>query len=128
MPTAEAADRLERGKGKARLFAKAIGAFEKTVIDDVEANALGLGVDLDPESVFVDAFDPSSLRVLSAFELDESTAAVEALVSGEVLVDVFVYRADAYGLPDDSPIRIHDYEYNESYAEGQAHIDVGVVL
>lgn len=69
VPTAEAADRLERGKGKSRLLAKAVEAFQSTVIDDEEADALGLGVDLDPESVYVDAFDPSSLEVLSAFEL-----------------------------------------------------------
>jgi len=128
VPTAEAADRLERGKGKRRLLAKAVEAFQSTLIDDEEADALGLDVDLDPESVYVDAFDPSSLEVLSAFELDDTTTAVEAVVVGEVRVDVFVYRADAYGLPDDSPITIHDYDYNESYAEGQAYLQVGVVL
>lgn len=128
VPTAEAADRLERGKGKGRLLAKAVEAFQSTLIDDEEADALGLGVDLDPESVYVDAFDPSSLQVLSAFVLDDTTTAVEAVVVGDVRVDVFVDRAEAYGLSDDSPITIHDYEYNESYAEGQAYLEVGVVL
>jgi hypothetical protein len=126
--TAEAADRLERGKGKAKLFARAVEAFESSLIDDVEAETLGLGVDLDPESVYVDSFDPLSLSVLSAFELDDTTAAVEVGVVGEALVDVFVYQADAYALPDNSPIRIHDYDYNESYAEGQAHLQLVVEL
>jgi hypothetical protein len=41
---------------------------------------------------------------------------------------VSVFRADAYGLPDDSPITIHDYEYNETYAEGQARVELEFVL
>jgi hypothetical protein len=32
------------------------------------------------------------------------------------------------GLSDDSPIQIRDYDFNESYAEGYATLEVEVVL
>ena len=47
---------------------------------------------------------------------------------GEVTIDVLVFKADAYGLQDESPIVIHDLDFNESYAEGQACLELEVIL
>ncbi len=124
---AAAADLLERGKGKNALFDRAQAAVVARLLDDESADLFDLGVDLDPETVYVDTFEPERLSVNAAYRLGEQIA-VEASVYGKAYLDVSVFRADAYGLPDDSPITIHDYEYNETYAEGHARVELEFVL
>lgn len=124
---AAAADLLHRGKGKRRLLDAAERVTTGGLLDDESAELLSLGVELDPETVYVDSFAPRDPRVNAAVRAGD-VIAVEASVFGVVGVDVLVYRADAYGLSEDSPIHIRDYDFNESYAEGYATLDVEVVL
>ncbi len=97
------------------------------VLDNDSLPLLGLDVDLDSETVYISTCETKKLTVNAAFQVGEDIA-VEASVYGEADVDVLVYRADAYGLPDNSPIVIHDYEFNESYAEGQVVLYLEVIL
>lgn len=124
---AETADLLERGRGKRALLNQAMRAMAARLLDDDSAALLGLDVELDPETVYVEEFETIGLEVTAAFQVADEIA-VEASVYGNARIDVLVYRPDAYALPDDSLIRIHDYDFNESYAEGQADLQIEVIL
>jgi hypothetical protein len=84
-------------------------------------------VELDPESVYVTRFDSERLEINAAYRVGEEIAA-EASVSGEAIMDVIVFEPDAYALDDDSPIVIHDWDYNDHYAEGEAELRLEVIL
>lgn len=125
---AHAADLLERGKGKRALLELAERAATDRLLDDDSAALLPLDVELDAECAYVSDFIADGLEVNAAYRISDDEIAVEVAVLGEVTIDVLVFKADAYGLQDESPIEIHDLDFNESYAEGQACLELEVIL
>lgn len=124
---AHAADLLERGRGRSELLRRAHRAATDRLLDDGSVDLLPFGVELDPESVYVTDFTIERIEVNHAYRIGDEIV-VEASVFGEALVDVIVYKAEAYALDDDSPIVIHDWDYNDHYAEGEAYLQLDVVL
>jgi hypothetical protein len=108
-------------------FVLVLSFSNRPVHADLELPSTPMGVELDPESVYVTRFDTERVAVNAAYRIGNQIA-VEASVFGEAVMDVIVFKADAYGLADDSPIEIHDWDYNDHYAEGEARLRLEVVL
>jgi PIN domain len=99
--------------------ARLIQATQLPFLEDID-----LGVELEAESVFVQSFDVSEVEVEAAVSTDDSNAVLGLAARGEALVDVVLFKSDAYALPEESPINITDWDYSDHYAEGDADIQL----
>jgi len=72
------------------------------------------------ESANVVAFDVETISLVRADEGPGGGAYLTVEAFGDATLELFLWTYEAHALPDDTPIEIDDYDYNESMASGRA--------
>ncbi len=86
---------------------------------DLDTGELLLDADVDAANLA--AFDIEKLRLVRV-DKGPTGLFLTLVVSGSGLFDVYLWKAEAFILPDESPIRVHDYDWNESMAAAQVEL------
>jgi hypothetical protein len=114
----EALTFLRDGEKKAAVLSEIEDAVEwlPLHIDEAEWN---LGVAVDDATLA--AFVPSEVSLVRADPASDGFyMTVEA--DGDARLDLGLWKADAYHVPDDSPVTVYDYDWNESMAAAEAEV------
>lgn len=104
----------------------------KTEISDAvewqptEVNAdWGLGVEVD-DSVLA-SFDPQGLELVRADEAGDAFF-MTLRADGDARLELGLWKSDAVGIPDDSPVSVYDFDHNEMMAAAEAELPVSITV
>jgi hypothetical protein len=88
------------------------------------------GIDLEQPFGVDGLYDAGDAEIVDVIELDGGDIYIELNVEYEANIYAYVFKSDAYGLDDNSPVHVSDWNWNESYAEvsGTVTLDVSIEL
>ena len=125
-------DLLSGNEGVARLEDDLATAVEMTELPN-EGRAFFRAFDIYAEGAWIESLDHlESIEVDGAYGLDEGHVAVELTAKATVTIDFLAHKGDLYstermhdlGDEVDPPIRIYDYDYNDSMAGANAQMQL----
>jgi hypothetical protein len=86
------------------------------------------GYDID-EPITVEWIEtPESFGIDNVFELDTNRILIDISFLTDVRADFFVFKSDYYTMPDDIPIGIMEWDWNDHYAWMTATLKVPISL
>jgi len=78
---------------------------------------------IDVSGIYVaSAGDPEKTEPVEARRLDEERVLVSAIAEVECELEFCVYKSDGACLPEDHPVRIHDFDWNEGMSSAGATV------
>ncbi|HMJ34816.1 MAG TPA: hypothetical protein VK501_12960 [Baekduia sp.] len=85
----------------------------------------GLGVEID-ESILA-SFDPSDIEFVRA-DLAPGGYFMTVWASGIARFDLGIHKGEAADIPDESPVTVYDWDWNESMVSAEAEIPARLLV
>lgn len=138
-PALDRFDEIDDIKDKLQRSAYAPLNLRELLVSELDAILEGInrclelefrGIDIDEPFGVSGLYDPGEIQVVDVIELEGGDLYVELNVEYEADIYAYVFKSDAYGLNDDSPVQVSDWNWNESYAEvsGTPTLEVSIQL
>lgn len=82
---------------------------------------------VDVDAAVLESFDPHELQLVRADEtVDGFFMTLE--LPGEGRLDLMIFKYDAAVIPDESPVRVYDFDWNESMAAAEAELGITLTV
>jgi hypothetical protein len=121
---ARAARLLADPDSRSRLADRLISALAYSPLPQDELR-LGVELDNDPQPISL-GFE--EFELLSAREVGDGRLLLEIRALTDLLLDLTIFKADAYGIEPGSPISIVDPDWNDHYVAAEAEISAWLTL
>jgi hypothetical protein len=126
VPSLEATEEAERLLADTETHSKLVSEIEAAVSwFPLDAEDWPLGADIDEATL--EAFDVGTVRLVRA-DPGPRGLSMTIEVYGTATLDLAMVKAEAYGLPDESPIVITNWDWNEWNVSAQAEVEGAMLV